>query len=314
MNSTKSQDFLNSIKELHKDDFKFKDESLDDAELREILKKSKDKIYITPDLLNFYDYQHLDKIIASNVKDLLKRLPTKYSKEIKKKVAIGGLEIKHINAAIIKNTDSDEFAILINYGLVIYILKFFSYIFAATDLENVIWCDRIPINKITKLDLMKFADELALNYVQTGLPFGPRLLLNRVVVDDITHFSDLSIQFVICHELGHYFNGDCNHESNFSGFDLSHKAKILNEEINHEAEILADLKGFDLLKKIHTNLDLNLHGLYLFFIAMDWLYKKPTGNSHPNPIKRYMKIIKSNYDEATINEFSKFLEAFTIKE
>ena len=314
MSFSKSTAFLRRLQRLRKEAFKFKKDDGLDKELKDLLEASKEKVYITPDLLNYYDFQHLNLIIDTNVKRIQDELPPEIAEQVRGKVAIGGMEMKNINAAIVKDPQNEVFAVLVNYGLVLYLLKFFSYVFAATDQSQVIWCDKLPKDRLNPIDIMKFTDELATNYREHGLAFGPRLLLTRALVDDITYYTDLSLQFVICHELAHYLNGDCECEFHFAPNPILNETLQLEEEIDQEMEIHADLTGFDLLKRRYPDLRINLHGLYLFFIAMDWLYKRPVGQSHPNPVRRYRKIIEQNYDEETLLEFEKFMAAFTILE
>lgn len=309
MNSTY---FLRYLQEVRREAFSFRPAAPLHPELRAILEEKREQIYITPDLLNELDFQHLDRIITSNIERLLEKLPTDLRAKLDNKVAIGGIELKNVNALIAKEPKSDVYAILINYGLVLYLLKFFSYIFAATDLDTIFWCDRMPKEELEPITIMKFTDELSASYLEYGIPTGPILLLDRSIVDTITYYCDLSIQFVICHELAHYFNGDCEQSANFTEWSLLNDTLTLEEEVSQTVEYQADVTGFSLLVHAHPDLKINSYGLYLFFIAMDWLYQRRMGQSHPDPMLRYRRIIADHYDEETRVEFERFVRAFTI--
>lgn len=309
----KSTHFLRQLQQWRREAFSFKPGGALDPALQAILQEKKEQVYITPDLLNELDFQHLDVLINSNISRLLGKLPPERLLQLGQQVAIGGIELKNVNALIAKDPTHQVYAILINYGLVLYLLKFFAYIFAATDLDAVLWCDRYPKDTLDPMQIMKFTDELSASYLQDGIPTGPTLLLKRSLVDTISYYCDLSIQFVICHELAHYFNGDCDHEDHFTQLALVNDTLTMEEERSQQMEYQADLLGFELLTCAHPDLQINLHGLYLFFIAMDWLYQRRVGSSHPDPMLRYRQLIGEKYDAETQAGFERFIAAFTVR-
>lgn len=291
-----SEEFLKYLKEIRRGIFNLRS-SNENSELDNIVKNAKDKLYVTPDFLNTFDYQHIDKIIQANINRFYENIPSELKQKIRNVVSIGGLELGRVNAGIVKHSKQNFYAVLINYGLVLYLTKFFSYLYASTDLSKVMWCDKCSKNELTESKIIQFTDELADNYLKHGIPAGPALIVEKDIVDYVTFFTDLSIQFIICHELGHFLNGDCDSNLNFSEFGLMDEIQILDEDKDENIELKADVSGYEILKYLSHDSDINLYGLYLFFIAMDWLYKRPLGGSHPNPIERYTKIVEQFYNK-----------------
>lgn len=308
-----SEQFLNHLRILRGQSLGLKNTSEYDDELRRIVAEKGKSLFITPDLFNAFDYAQLDQIIDANINRFFEYLPKKKYGRIKKQVTIGGLNIGNVNAAIVKHPERDIYVILINYGLVVYFVKFMSYVFAARSLDSVIWCNEYPKDQLSSSKIIGFTDELADNYLKTGVPHGPQLLLEKTLVDDITFFTNLAVQFVICHEIGHFLNGDCSEKDNFASFSLINEVQALIEDVNDNLEAQADVTAFNLLKNFTANEDLIIYGLYLFFIGLDWLYKRPMGGNHPNPIERFNKIIDQFYSVEKIQEIKRFLPAFTIQ-
>ena len=310
---TDSNAFLNHLKLVRGESLNLKNESIYDEELKRIVAEKGESLYVTLDLFNPYDYKHIDKIIEANIDRLFGYLPEGTLDQISNKVAIGGMEIKNINAAIVKHPKSAVYAIVINYGFIIYFVKFMSYIFAAGDIDRVLWCSECPRDQLNTDTIIRYTDTISDNYLSTGIPYGPELLLEKATVDEISFFTDLSVQYAICHEIGHFLNGDCEREANFTSFSLVSETNVLIEDKDEGIETKADLTAFSLLKGFVADEDLALYGLYLFFIGLDWLYKKPMGGEHPSPIMRYNKIVETYYSIEKAEEMSRFLRAFTIR-
>ena len=149
-------------------------------------------------------FNQIEKIIESNTSRLLDYLPVDIGHRIREKLAIGGLHIGSINAAIVRHPTQDVYAVLINYGLIVYFVKFFSYILAAGEIDKVLWCSEGPVDQLSGDQIIRFTDRLADNFLATGVPSGPELLLEKALVDDITMFMNVAVQFVLCHEIGHF--------------------------------------------------------------------------------------------------------------
>lgn len=228
---------------------------------------------------------------------------------IKGKIAIGNARIDSIGAQLVRV--DDFYAIVFNYGLYIYINKNLKLIHASQKPEDVIFCNRIEKEQYSSKIFQEFRDELSHIYKGARRVLGTLILLKPEVklIELQLYFIEL---FILCHELGHFFNGDLDDKNSIISLYENSAEKILSNENSHLKEINADLKGFELLlkilikkKKLGVNImppELILPTLITNFDIFTELAPKES-ESHPHPIDRLLNIIDAYYG----NEVTEFI-------
>lgn len=221
---------------------------------------------------------------------------------INSNVAIGALDTGEANAIIVKSLDW-KFAILINYGLMTLLNKYLKLTCAKANPRLVIYCNRKEANKLSSADLQQYLEELIENYKLYSGPYGPMIKLaesdqGMATVGLHLYFAEL---FIICHELGHYWNGDLNNVANFSvyrNFNWVHK---FTGTLGHQKEHRADLTGYGLLQKIVNKKTpqlprhVSLQSIVLLCTLLSLIYGDEPSYSHPSPTDRVLYIAKNYY-------------------
>lgn len=222
-------------------------------------------------------------------------------KIIKEKIAIGNAKIDSIRAQLVMV--DNFYAIVFNFGLYIYINKNLKLLYASQKPDDVMFCNRIEKEQYSSEIFREFRDELSHIYKGARRVLGTLIILKPEVklIEVQLYFIEL---FILCHELGHFFNGDLEDKNATTSLYENSDEKILNNENSYLKEINADLKGFQLLVKILINKnklgknimppELILPTLITNFDIFAELAPEES-ESHPHPINRLLNIIDVYY-------------------
>lgn len=245
-----------------------------------------------------------DYIVEALSKDILNVLDEKESEDIRKNIAFGKIYNTTVNAMCIEENGS--YVIVVNEGLLLLLHKYGKLNVASIEPENVIFCNRGDVKSIDSQTYRIWANELIENYKKYSTPLGAMIKLNEK--GNISHSITLDLEelFVICHELGHYLNGDLSKKENLINL-INTSWNVYNENKNHEIEYKADLTGFDIFCKVAKKkygLEKNQLVLYvaILFDILHMITPEAT-ESHPNAIDRTYNIIKYNYNEKLAEDY-----------
>jgi hypothetical protein len=246
--------------------------------------------------------------LANGVDNLIERfwddiemLDTDEVQIIKDKIAIGNAKIDSIRARIIKK--DDFYAIVFDFGLYMYLNKNLKLLYASQKPDDVIFCNRIEKEQYSGKIFREFRDELSDIYKGARRVLGTMIILKPEVmlVEVQLYFIEL---YILCHELGHFFNGDLDDKKSMVSLYDNAEEKILRDDESQLKEINADLKGFQLVlrilvekNKIGRNImppELILPTLITMFDIFTELAPKKS-DSHPHPIDRLLNIIDVFY-------------------
>jgi hypothetical protein len=223
-------------------------------------------------------------------------LPFDINARILSNIALGVLDTGEANAAIYKSRD-EKYAILLNNGLMLLLNKFFKLIIAWENPALVTYCNRKPADELTSEELHSYLPELVETYKQYGAPHGAMLKLDRSVTGRQSALLHLSELFIICHELGHFLNGDLEDDTHFSAVAGRSWLRKFQENKDHAIEYAADATGFRLLEILLKTIPGNftsLNGLQavISLFNLFFLLTQGESSSHPNPRSRSVKIAR----------------------
>lgn len=221
---------------------------------------------------------------------------------IKEKIAIGNVRIDTIRTRLV--SENGYHAIIFNHGLFMYLNKNLKLSYASVCPQDVIYCNRISEDEYSGEIFKSFRDELSKIYKHSQSVMGAMVLLKPdvYIVGQQLEFMEL---FILCHELGHFINGDADDlKKNVSLNKLDEK--ISDDEVSQMREFNADFTGFQLLIKIlikknklgknsiHPSLILNF--LILNFNIFTELAPENL-KSHPHPIDRLLTLVLNVYGQ-----------------
>jgi hypothetical protein len=223
-------------------------------------------------------------------------------------VVLGVLDTGEANAAIYKSHDA-KYAILLNTGLLLLLNKFAKLIVAWQDTSVVAYCNRKPAAELTLDELQSYLPELVATYKQYGAPYGALLKLNPSAIGRQSTLLHLSELFVVCHELGHFLNGDLENEELFCAVDGKPELRRFEENRDHAIEYAADATGFALLQDVLKPTtegfrpEYGLLGIINLF-NLFYLLTEGESLSHPNPRARTVRLARHFFGDT----FAKTLE------
>ena len=220
--------------------------------------------------------------------DLLRGIDENQRQIFQKKIAIGVLDSGSVNAGIYRPHNQDIYAIFLNLGL-IQLWSLFSKLRESYLRPNyVTYCTRGDPQKLTKSDFKKFIDELLTNYTIDGYPNGVKVHLAKERNSAISWQIGTVELFVLCHEIGHFLNGDLQPVENFDALNAGLKYR---DGTSHAKEFEADKTGFALLlrllnaKRWPSDADQAMNPLCVFF-CMLYTIRQPGPSTHPCQLDR----------------------------
>ncbi len=235
--------------------------------------------------------------------DDIEMLDAKEVKIIKEKIAIGNAKIDSVRARLVK--DGNFYVIIFDFGLYIYLNKNLKLLYASQQPEDVIYCNRLEKDQFSKSIFREYRDELCQIYKGARRVMGAMILLKPEVtlVGFQLYFIEL---FILCHELGHFFNGDLEDKNQTIPLSDNSDSQVLRDEYSQKKEFDADIKGFHLVLRIlikknesgksfiHPQLILNT--LIINFNILAELAPKES-STHPYPLNRLLHIIDVYYGQ-----------------
>jgi len=264
------------------------------------------------------DVRNYAPVIDFLVNKILLTLPESLRQRVTSSVAIGALHTGEVNAMCVKSPDK-KYAILMNYGTMNLLHKYYKLMFGSFDPRAVTYCNRKDATELTTDDLRAYAKELIQSYTAHRVPYGAMIKLDPaspLAVSDAM-FLTVSELFIICHELGHFLNGDLDRDENFSLLNRDSWLKRFNDNKKLDVEYKADITGYKLLEQIlekQLGLQDKRFTLLSVMTLFDVLYLISGGksSSHPNPLNRTLNIsehfygaqlteaIKQSYDDPDV--------------
>src|SRR5262249_11668487 len=142
--------------------------------------------------------------------------------------------------------------------------------------------------------------ELVEIYRRHGAPYGPMIKLSDRASAEHSFLLNLAERFILCHELGHYLNGDLSDQSSYSALPNDIEGQRYQENRDHEIEYGADITGFNLYLRSLESKGLNPSSIELIkpILASFNLFFAISGGpslSHPHPYDRVRKIVYHHY-------------------
>ena len=235
--------------------------------------------------------------------DVFRSLDRKDVDRISTDIAIGVLPSGEGNAFIAKSPDG-KFAVVLCSGLMLLLHKYFKLVRAFVAPEDVIHCNRKPASDLTKDDLSSYIGDLIEMYRAHSAPYGPMIKLSdRATIEHslLLHLAEL---FILCHELGHFFNGDLADLSAYSPLATGADGHRYEEYQSHEIEHLADITGFGLYIRVVNGCQLDTSSMEVLkpILAMFNLFYALAGgasSTHPHPYDRVVRIVTHHYGPST---------------
>lgn len=218
-------------------------------------------------------------------------------------IAIGVLPSGKADAFISRSSDG-RYAVLFSAGLMLLLHKYFKLVRGFVTPSEVVYCNRKSASDLTKEDLGRYVEELIAIHRECDVPNGPMVKLSdRAMAEHsfVLHHAEL---FIVCHELGHYFNGDLDDQDAYAMGAPGADGRRYVENQNHEIEHLADIAGFRVYLACLLKYGVapeSLEVLKPLLATFNLLYALAGGASstHPHPYDRVVRIVEHHYGEET---------------
>jgi hypothetical protein len=207
---------------------------------------------------------------------------------------VGVLNCGEANAHLFKSLDN-KYAIVITRGMMNLLHKYNKFLLGRARPDLVVYCNRKEATTLSAEDLREYASEMIETYKQVGVPYGAMIKLDLSLLT--LHALALTTMelFIICHELGHFLNGDLDDKCNFSAFEGHRWLMKFDENKNHTVELGADLTGYALFRDV-VDKELQVPDKRLVLIWLNTLFdilhliSAGESFSHPEPMERLLNI------------------------
>jgi hypothetical protein len=237
--------------------------------------------------------------IDTTYRDVVRALPSPRRILIENRIAAGVLDHGYANAFIARSPDG-KFAILFSFGLAIFLHKCIKLIAALEKPKCVTYCSRKSAQALTENDIQNYLDEMIAYYARHSVPRGPLIKVTSQEAARVGSIVKSAEAFIICHELGHFLNGDLDDETRYSAMPLGALGDRYEENQDHELEYKADKVGYELYLRFiaATGWDVTPQAsLALVMAVFDLFYKLAEGasSSHPHPHDRIVRIVRDRF-------------------
>jgi len=234
--------------------------------------------------------------------DLFPSLDAQNLERIASDIAIGLLPNGEANAFIARSPDG-KYALVLCSGLMLLLHKYLKLVRAFVTPLEVVHCNRKPASTLTKDDLSSYIVELVQIYKDQGVPYGPMINLSDRAAAEHGFLLSLAELFILCHELGHYLNGDLVDLSSYSALPHDTEGQRYEENRNHEIEFHADITGFGLYRPSLEKRGFDASSVELLkpiLATFNLFYAIGGGASstHPHPYDRVCRIVDHHYGAA----------------
>ena len=275
------------------------------------------KVQIPPEGMPTHPFGMLDLNLKHLITAMYDGLEPEEAQRVRDSIAIGTLEIGMANASIVRSPDR-KYAILFHYGLMMLISKSVKSIIAARDPSQVEYCNRMPTEQLTRDIVLQLWSELIEIYQKCLTPYGPMIKLTAEAEGQAAAMVYCCELFILCHEIGHFLNGDLNANVDFTEIESMIPLMVYQENKDHEKEYAADATGFRILMK---SLEKTLRGDKLFAIQsltilfnLFFLLRPEASATHPNPRDRTIRVARKFFDDQFADELERSYEDPTILE
>jgi hypothetical protein len=229
---------------------------------------------------------------------------------LSQQVAIGGLDNSSVNAACIKSPDG-VFAIVVNYGLMMFLHKFTKLMQAALSPESVIYCNRAEPSRLVGPDYFGFAMETVAYAQETGQVAGATVAFDA----EMTAMTGLQVHlaetFVLAHEIGHFMSGHLDDDENYISLASDGSMLLFAESPDHQREFEADEYGFDLLRLSEPDMPPDVLAIVTLavFQALAAVGGDRSSDSHPAASVRAFTIIDRAFTPSSAAHIHDWVEA-----
>lgn len=261
----------------------------------------------------------LDSLIQELANQVAAQLEIHDRSRLQNRTAFGGIDSPTVNAACVKSRDG-VFAIVVNFGLMIFLNKYTKYMTAAAIPSSVAFCNRANPDDLGRSDYVMFANEMIDHYRTTGEIAGALIRLSQrgqalSVVQLI-----LAERFVVAHEIGHFLCGHLDDDSLFSLDSTTQTFLIFAENEHHQKEFEADARAFELMAaqlwsaaRDEEALEAVGAGMLItavtVFQALQFLGSATASRTHPAPRERLLRLAEAFYDKRSFESVRAWLDA-----
>jgi hypothetical protein len=237
--------------------------------------------------------------IASSYRNVLKGLSPHRRQLVECSIAAGVMEHGECNAFIARSPEG-KFAILFSSGLAMFMHKYIKLVCAMIAPNAVTYCNRKDTHNLTREDCQTYLDEM-ISYFATHLePRGPFIKLAEREASKASWMLTMAETFILCHELGHFFNGDLDDVTRYSALPLGAVGGRYEENRDHEIEFRADSVGYEIYLAAIVAMGMKVQpevALSPIMLMFDLLFKLSGGasSSHPHPHHRVVRIVRDHF-------------------
>jgi hypothetical protein len=245
--------------------------------------------------------ENFESIILQLFADILSTQPEEIQKSIETSVSVGVMETGLVNA-FIANGGGGCYAVIVNSGLMILLNKALKLWVGGARKGGIIYCNRKPAEELSNDNIHEMLHELFSIYKETGIPRGPMVKVSDECLGTYSMALHLAEAFVVCHELGHYLNGDLNSNFGLASLPWCDGVEYYKGDSNHEKEHNADITGYGLLQRFvhekHSSLDDNfLMFAIVTVMAMIGAISAEGSSTHPDAKDRVIRIARHFYGD-----------------
>jgi hypothetical protein len=234
--------------------------------------------------------------LATRISEIFR---AEFGVEVDEICAIGPASNSTVNAFCLRSPEGFH-AILMFHGLMAFLHKRTKLLTAASAMEHVIYCNRLPPTHLTPELLVEWADELGPIYREHGEVLGARVLLDEPATGASQVMLTMSEAFVLGHEIGHVIAGHLEDEARLI-HDPALSFAAYAENSSHKDEYEADTYGYVAMRSFFDFADakLRLGALVATFDVLMMIGAGESSSSHPSAADRIHHLVKLHFSEHT---------------
>jgi len=248
----------------------------------------------------------LDIVLQERISPTLDK---KEAEIINNVIAFGILDTPTINATCVKNAN-ENYAILLNRGLLAYISAFVKYSLAFLDTSQVAYCESVDVNYASPEMYSAMLEQMVDAYRNIGVPVAPFLRLNTDGLYTAGLVYTHNLVFIIAHELTHFLNGDFRDDSGYTPLKGVEGAYRFDGDQKKKQELMADIRAYSILRNsAQRRYESNfaeadaLGSILILFDAISRVNEEDS-TTHPSPKDRINNIIRQCYDDGLPKGYS----------
>jgi hypothetical protein len=250
--------------------------------------------------------QGLEMAVHRLAEEVLEKCTDEVASDIRQHIAIGTLDVGSINARIVRSEDG-HFAILIHRGLMLFLSKAIKLTLAWGDPSAVTYCNRVPAAQISEEHIKSFLSDLIRATNTQGAPYGALIHLKDELSATRGWMLHAMEMFILCHELGHYINGDLNSTEDYTSFGEIPAAQEYIENRHHEKEFGADAAAFRIMCEVtgltgNDRLRLMVPLIQLFNLL--YMLGGRESQTHPHPLERTAQLFDRYFSPEMANIYA----------